>query len=241
MVKDDVIRELMKQSVQGLEPEPTAVLADALLETDRPDLGEDLALVLSNRHPFPRDQRGRPFAHRSDRQRPLEVVFRRIHRRFAWSQYDEKEWQRGLRELDEIEKDWKASSAQEREGDIANAANWLEEDLNIAYRSGTSGESGTLRERTTWLLDGTFGRGAQILAEEIVDALPSRHNREAQLFRLVLAFDDRLPFTATDRIWDRLSTPAKRHATMIIRQALLENGGEIHVATPRSSRSRRPR
>ena len=245
MISDDIIRDLLRQSVQGLELEPTMVLADALLETDRPDLGEDLALILANRHPFPRDQRGRPFAHRSDSERPLKVVFRRIHRRFAWSPYDVEERRHGLLELNHIEKNWNDGSNQERADEIARAIDWLEEDFNAVYRGGFS--DSTLLERATWLLDGTFGRGAQILAEEIVDAPPLSNIREAklreaQLFRLVLAFDDLLPFNATDRVWNGLSTDVKRrYVPVIIRKAIVENGGEVHTSKPRASRRRRPR
>lgn len=247
MVSDDVIRDLLRQSVQGLELEPTMVLADALLETDRPDLGEDLALILANRMPFPlavgtpyadgpREQRGRPIPNRTTRDRALTIVFRRIHRRFAWSQYDEEEGRRGLRELKEIARTWNAEHAEVGSIEIARTIGWLEEDGTLADI-----DARTLYERTTWLLNGTFGRGAQILAEEIVDAPPSRHNREAQLFRLVLAFDDLLPPNATNRVWDGLTAHAKREATATIRQVLIENGGEIHTPTPRTSRARRPR
>lgn len=239
MVTDEIVRDLLRQSVQGLEREPSLVLADALLETDRPDLGEDLALILANRLPFPRDRRGQPFAHRnprSDSERPIKVGFRRIHRRFAWSRYDEEEGRRGLHELNMIKTNWNASSSQERESEMAHAIDWLEEDGEI-----DDPFDSTLYERAAWLLDGVFDRGAQILAEEIIDEPPSRHNREAQLFKLVLAFDDLLPPNATDRVWRRLSTRAQQHATMAIRQAIIENGGEIHVPTPRTSRNRRPR
>ena len=247
MIKDDVIRSLVQQSVQGLELEPTMVLADALLETDRPDLGEDLALILAGLLPFPREQRGQPFVtlygRSLSREGALKVVFRRIHRRFAWSPYDVEERRRGLRELNEIEKNWNASSSQERADEIARMIDWLEEDFNAVYRGGFS--DSTLLERATWLINGTMGRGAQILAEEIVDAPPSSNTqvaklREAQLFRLVLAFDDLLPFDATDRVWNGLSTDVKRrYVPVIIRKALVENGGEVRVTKPRASRRRR--
>ena len=248
MINDDIIRDLLRQSVQGLELEPTMVLADALLETDRPDLGEDLALILAGLLPFPREQRGQPFVtlygRSLSREGALKVVFRRIRRRFAWSPYDVEERRRGLRELTEIQKSWDASSSQERADEIARVIDWLEEDFNAVYRGGFS--DSTLFERATWLLNGTMGRGAQILAEEIVDAPPSSNTREAklreaQLFRLVLAFDDLLPFNATDRVWNGLSTDGKRYATATIRKALVENGGEVRVTKPRASRSRRPR
>ena len=243
MANDDVIRALMEQSVQGLELEPTMVLADALLETDRPDLGEDLALILANRRPFPHEQRGRPLS-RNDRERALEVVFRRIHRRFAWSQYDEEEMRRGLRELKEIARNWSEAGGahvDDTDEDIAAAIRWLEEDGTLA-----DVDDRTLYERTIWLLDGSMGRGAQILAEEIIDGSLSRRgrvlpNREAQLFRLVLAFDDRLPPNATNRVWDHLTAHAKREATATIRQVLLENGGEVRAPTSRASRTRRSR
>ena len=230
MVSDDIIRDLLRQSMQGLEPEPTMVLADALLETDRPDLGEDLALILSDRLPFPRDQRGRPINRRGERDRALTIVFRRIHRRFAWSQYDHVEQARALRELSEIATTFANSLSMHRDDEIAHTIEWLEEDNDA---------DSTLYERTTWLLNGTFGRGAQILAEEIVDAPPSRHNREAQLFRLVLAFDDNLPPNATNHVWDRLTTRAKRQAAKSIQRALLEHGGEIDAPSPRGARSRK--
>ena len=247
MISDDIIRDLLLQSVEGLELEPTMVLADALLETDRPDLGEELALILANRMPFPlavgtpyaggpREQRGRPIPNRTTRDRALAIVFRRVHRRFAWSQYDEEERRRGLRELKEIERNWNAENTEVRGIEIARAIAWLEEDGTLA-----DVDDRTLYERTTWLLNGTFGRAAQILAEEVVDAPPSRHNREAQLFRLVLAFDDLLPPNAANRVWDGLTAHAKREATATIRQVLIENGGEIHAPTSRASRSRRPR
>ena len=242
MASDDIIRDLLRQSAQGHESEPTMVLADALLETDRPDLGEDLALILSNRMPFPRDWRGRPIPNRTTRDRALAIVFRRIHRRFAWSSYDEEEGRRGIRELKEIATNWNAGSSREREDEIARAIGWLEEDGTLA-----DVDDRTLYERTTWLFDGTFGRGAQILAEEVVDAPPSRHNKEAQLLRLVLAFDDLLPPNATNRVWDRLTPHVKREAAATIRQVLIERGGEIHTPTPRAaaarraSRSRQPR
>ena len=51
MISKDVVRDLLRQSVQGLELEPTMVLADALLETDRPDLGEDLARIRGQSKP----------------------------------------------------------------------------------------------------------------------------------------------------------------------------------------------
>ena len=249
MVSDDIIRDLLRQSKQGFESEPTIVLADALLETDRPDLGEDLALILAGLLPFPREQRGQPFVtlygRSLSREGALKVVFRRIDRRFAWSPYDEEERRRGLRELDEIEKNWNASSSRDRADEIARVIDWLEEDFNAVYRGGFS--DSTLLERATWLIDGTMGRGAQILAEEMVDApLSARKgrvlpNREAQLFRLVLAFDDLLPSSATNRVWDGLSADGKRYATATIRKAIVENGGEVRTPTPRAARSRRPR
>ena len=238
MISDDVIRDLIRQSMQGLELEPTMVLADALLETDRPDLGEDLALILSGRLPFPREQRGEPFVtlygRSLSREGALKVIFRRIHRRFAWSQYDQEEGRRALRELREITSDWTMEyTAHERDANISAAVHTLEDDVITS--------DNIVRERATWLFNGHFGRGAQILAEEIADAPPSRHNREAQLFRLVLAFDDRLPPNAVNQVWDRLSPRAKRHVTEAIRQVLIENGSEHASTPPRKARSRRPR
>lgn len=225
MASDAVIRDLVRQSVQGLEPEPTAVLADALLETDRPDLGEDLALILSNRMSFPLGKRGRPFIQRSERERALQVVFRRIHRRFAWSPYDREEQRRGLRELTMIATNWDGTTSRVQDEEVADAVVWLEEDTD---------DNSVLYERTTWLLDGTMGRGAQILGEEIVDSPPSRKNRMAQLFRLVLAFDDNLPPNAANRVWAQMSTRAKHQATKSIRRALVEHGGEVDAPLQRS-------
>lgn len=245
MAKDEVIRELARQSVRGLEPESTAVLADALLETDRPDLGEDLALVLSDRRPFPREQRGKPFTllgrtlaaqlDRADRERALAIIFRRIRRRFAWTREDEQDQRSALRELRQIATNWSESYARgdedrERDADIRAAVQWLEDD-------NTADE--ILYERASWLLSGHFGRGAQLLAEEIIDAPTSRQNREAQLFRLVLAFGDNLPLTATNRVWERLSLPAKRHATAVMQRILLEHGGEAFVPPSQPKRSRK--
>ena len=241
MTSDDVIRDLARQSGQGFEPEPTMVLADALLETDRPDLGEDLVLILSGRLPFPREQRGEPFVtlygRSLSRERALKVVFRRIHRRFAWSKYDEEERRRGLRELNEIEKNWNAASDQEHGSEMASAIDSLEADTRLEFAADS-----TLYERATWLLDGVMGRGPQILAGEIVDAPLSRNtDREVQLFRLVLAFDNLLPFIPAVEVWANLTTRAKRHATDAIREVLVENGGEIHEQRTSRARARRSR
>ena len=234
---DQTICDLVRQSYQGLEHEPTLVLADALLETDRPDLGEDLVLILSNRRPFPREQRGEPLARLSvDRERALNVVFRRIHRRFCWSLYDREERHRALHELDEISTSWSGASLQERNDAIATTIDWLQRD---------DPEDSTLYERATWLFDGSFGRGAQILADEIADgASPPGVRRavqlSAQLFRLVLAFDDMMPPNAVARVWRALNEQAKNLATLAIRRALIENGAEIGAPARAPSR-RRPR
>lgn len=113
MANDDLIRDLARRSVQGLELEPTAVLSDALLETDRPDLGEDLALVLANKKPFPLAKRGRMYTkrEREDRERALSVIFRRIHRRFAWSREDQRDVEHALGELREIGRNWNEAFA----------------------------------------------------------------------------------------------------------------------------------
>ena len=231
MVNDATIRELAKQSVQGLELEPTMVLADALLETDRPDLGEDLALILANKKLFPRSERGRPIStftptRWQERERALAVVFRRIHRRFAWSTYDREEQARALRELSTMTTEFTRAPSYERDDRIQVSAEWLEGDRHDP--------DSTIYERTNWLLNGTFGRGAQILAEEVIDAPPSRYNRAAQLFRLMLAFDDMLPMNVTNRVWERLSAEAKRHATRMVDRAIVEHGGEIEPPLKRS-------
>ena len=233
MIRDEVIRDLTRQSEQGLELDPSLVLADALLETDRPDLGEDLVLVLSTRRPFPRDQRGQPLTRLVDRERALKTIFRRIHRRFAWSKYDEDARKSALRELNEIATDWNESDAPTRRAMMGEISDWLE---------GTSPVhdnvvDDALYERASWLLDGQFGRGAQILGEEVLDE-PSRFDRAAQLFRLVLAFDDRAPAHVSNRIWRQLTLAAKEPVVKSLRQVLVEHGS-YDPAPSRPARSRR--
>lgn len=132
----------------------------------------------------------------------------------------------------------KIAFGDERDEDIETAVRWLEEDADATRWVDESTQ--VLYERAGWLLSGHFGRGAQLLANEIVDnTQASRQNREAQLFRLVLAFDDNLPPNASNRVWERLSPRAKRHATSVMQRVILEHGGEPHVAPARPKRSRK--
>ena len=234
-VTDEAIRALMRASVQGLEPEPTAVLADALQETDRPELGEALALVSAGRRFFPRAQRGKPLAGLAERERALRVLFRRIEQRFGGSDaaYDRRERQLALEELREIDQSWREAPRDEREDEIESTVQWLETDLP---------EDSILQERAEWLFNGTIGHGPQLLANEIADR-PVAATRAgfAELFRLVLAFEDRLPARAANRVWRELSPEAQANATRAMRAVLQSEGAEVVPVAASRRRSARSR
>lgn len=200
----------------GYDLETLQVLADALLETSTPALGEDLALVLAGRHFFPANGRARGgrFARPEDQARALRIVLRRIHRAHAWSKQDADDRERGLRELDNVARGWTALSAQDREGELTDT---------VAQLEGREGGE-LLSERLAWLFKGQFGRGAQILAEEVADRVISYDFRLRALLGFVLAFDDRLPFSATDAVWNRLGPQARRRVASAVRDTLAREG-----------------
>lgn len=121
--------------------------------------------------------------------------------------YREDELRRLDAEVRQIERDWRTTSREDRAAAIDDALQYLERDPEI------------LEERTDWLLNGTFGAGAMYRARQI--ALASRaRNRAAQLFRLVMLLDDRLPANAVNQVWRTLSPAAQRYVTNIMEEAL---------------------
>ena len=111
----------------------------------------------------------------------------------------------------EIERSWRRAPLAERRIEIARIVSELEREP----------EYGIVEERLRWLFLGTFGRGWQDAAMEIVALGPrSRQNRVAQLFSLLLQVDDRIPRAEVARIWRVLSPQAQRAITTIVTAGL---------------------
>ena len=95
-----------------------------------------------------------------------------------------------------------------------------------------------VEERIDWLFEGVFGHGPMLLARDIVDLSP-RTNREAQLFRLVLALNDGVGGDGAARIWRALTPDEQTAVTRMAERALAAQGAESRPI-PRTRGRRRP-
>lgn len=80
-------------------------------------------------------------------------------------------------------------------------------------------------ERIRWLCNGTFGRGAQLYARDILHTgkpfnLVTRFNRVAALVQLVLLCDDRCPQSEALRAWRLLSKPEQEKLRVAVAEQL---------------------
>ena len=122
-------------------------------------------------------------------------------------EYREDELRRQRAEEREIERGWRTTSRQDRATTLDDAVQYLERDPEL------------LEERTDWTFNGSHGAGWMYRALEIARA-SKRQNRAAQLFRLVMMVDGRLPESAITQVWHRLSPTAQRNVTRIMTEAL---------------------
>ena len=209
-------RELIEQWRRG-DQDVLPVLADALLYSDAPEVGEDLAYALGGRSIA--GKRGQAVRGKSAL-RGIVLVMDRVEEELSFptakerAAYDVRERLFALREIRAIEDEWRTLSRAERQATIESTVQWHQTEANVLYQRGK------------WLFSGEFGHGARLLAREIA-SLPSRRNREALLYRLLLAVDHRLPAAVANQIWSRLTPLAKRNATQFLRAALEEQGVEV--------------
>lgn len=214
-------RDLLGQWRENEERETLHVLADALLESDVPELGQDLAYALEGRDVRPGAKHGAPVPDVASSYANLRFALERADEELSWqfhadrAKYSQRERDSALHELREIDRDWGQLPRAEQREDITRVIEWLETPDGVV----------TLQERAGWLFNGTFGYGQQLLAREIASA--SRQSREAHLFRLVLGLDDRIAPAGVNRVWSLLSAGAKANVTGAMRNALREYGAVV--------------
>lgn len=224
-------RELFNSWLENQDDETLEVLADALLESDVPELGEDLAYALQDRDVRPGARRGEPIL-ATYRGPNLWTVRRRISEELSWStrasrdDFEARARQESVSGLRAIDRDWSRLSRAVRSRIVTGIAGWLE----------TPGGVVTLQDRTESLFDGTFGRGPQVIAREI--ASTSRQNRERQLFQLVLALDDNIANAGADQTWRALSRLAQANVNRAMRNALHTYGAVVDDHRPAQRRRR---
>lgn len=193
------LRGLLDRALKG-DKEAALVLIDALAYTDHPELSERLATTI--------EKEPRLTWHALSIVR--EQIFAdevRAEREQSRREYDARERRSALTELDLISRAWRTASRLEQSENISATVGFIRNSPTI------------LAQRARWLFDGSMGHGPQLLAREIAAASP-RQNREAQLFRLILAFDDRIPFSAAKRVWFQLPIKDRQRVTRIMRDAI---------------------
>ena len=203
------------------------VLADALLLSDAPRDGERLARALHRLDGplLPRAARVARGAIEAALKRASEGLGHRTEsdrREFEENHRDE-----GRRELQRIDENWRRMSAGARTRFLREQGEVIAADPQI------------VEERIDWLFEGVFGRDVMLLARDIVDLSP-RTNREAQLFRLVLALNAGVGGDGSTRVWRALPSPDVQAAvTRIAERALAAQGAEPRPI-PRTRSRRRP-
>ena len=205
---------VLLERVEAGDQSALPVLADALLLSDALRDGERLARALATGR---RDAIDLALKHVSE---GLSYPSERERR-----EYEEREVAYGRAELRRIDVGWRRAPPRERTDEVDRVSRDIDADPEL------------LRERIDWLFGGVFGHGAMLLARQIVGLSP-RMNRDAQLFRLIVALDDNVGWDGAVRVWRALPDNTQAAVADITRRALREAGAE-QAAPPRRSRVRR--
>lgn len=146
--------------------------------------------------------------------------------------YERRERAELRRRLDEVDK----APLNERKENLRDLEDMFSSKL-ARLRDGIE----TVAERVGWLLDGNYGYGSYLVANEI--AANRRMNRVAALTQLTLALEWGVPPRMSAAWWNKLSAPAKRELNDAV-QAEIDghlSRPTLPPATPSRDRARRRR
>ena len=222
-------RLLLEQTRAG-DRDAIAVLADTLMYTDAPELGEDLALALEGRAVIPLGDRGKPVAS-EDRQRNLDVVLERIDEDLGWSS-------RASRQA--VHDESRERAHQELRVNTTRYTRAAQADRYAALQAAvlTLTVPGRLEERLDWLFRGHFGQGMQLIAQDIARTEP-REAAPGLLLDLLLATENGLPMAQVGILRGSLSADVQTESIALARMALADMGVVALAPTPKRRRSRR--
>lgn len=139
----------------------------------------------------------------------------------SWDENDRREVDRWLREVESIER----ASLRERKEAAATFLKDLLESPDV------------IAERVGWLLDGSYGRGSYLKAQQVLES--PRMNRVAALTLMTAQAEWKTPSRLAVAAWKKLSPGQQEHLRRLVEREIdeaEESGRDPHRRTARRRR-----